>query len=88
MKAFMLTAAALSLISTAALADNRPLHDPQSGSPMDLIIHDQPAKFPNIGTCADWAGGRHLQNIVQAPRAQSPAEKALLDRTSGDTSVR
>ncbi|MGL4974666.1 MAG: hypothetical protein ACRC56_05175 [Bosea sp. (in: a-proteobacteria)] len=88
MKAFMLTAVALSVMSTAVLADNRPLYDPQAGSPMDFIVHDQPAKFPNIGECADWAGEKRAQNGAQAFRAPSPFEKALMDRASGETSGR
>lgn len=85
MKAFMLTAVAMSVMSTVVLAGDRPSWDPQAGSPMDFIVHDQLAKFPNVGTRADWAGGKPAQVGAHALRAQTPFEKALLDRASGET---
>ncbi|MGL6210206.1 MAG: hypothetical protein ACRC14_10305 [Paracoccaceae bacterium] len=86
MKAFMFIAVALSVMSTAAVADNRPLSDPQAGSPMDFIIHDQPAKYLNVGIRSDWASGRSAQTALQAPRAPSLTEEAWMDRASGTAS--
>lgn len=82
MKIVMFTAVALSVFSTAVLANNRPSWDPQAGSPMDFIVHDQPAKYPDAGARADRAGVRPAPNALQGVRAQSPAEQAWTDRAS------
>ncbi len=56
MKIIMFTAVTLSALATAALADDRPLWDQQAGSPMDFIVHSQPAKYPHhLGTPAQGA---------------------------------
>lgn len=87
MKIIMFTAVTLSALATAALADDRPLWDQQAGSPMDFIVHSQPAKYPHhLGTPAQGASGVVDKLVPVELRAPSVAEKAWMDRASGNES--
>lgn len=87
MKFIMITAAALSMFSTAVLAEDRPLWDPQAGSPMDFTIHSQPAKYPHhLGERSQGTFGKPAQVVPLSPRAPTVAEKAWMDRASRDAS--
>jgi hypothetical protein len=76
-------AAALLAIPTLANADNLPLGSMGRDSPMDFIVHSQPAKFPHHiqpGT------GAYASSIPQQGRALQPAPTAAelqwMDRAS------
>jgi hypothetical protein len=78
-------AAALLSIPTLATADNLPLGAEGRDSPMEFIIHSQPAKFPHHiqpGTGAYTSSAPQAGRAMPAPTA---AELQLFDRTSGNS---
>ncbi len=79
-----LTVAATLLASTnLALADDLPLGAEGRGSPMDFIIHSQPAKFPHHikpGTSGHTSSSVPAQRTVQP--APSAAELQWMERAS------
>ena len=78
------TVAAILLASTnIAFADDLPLGAKGRGSPMDFIIHSQPAKFPHHikpGTSGYTSSAVPAQRAVQP--TPSAAELQWMDRAS------